>query len=231
MSEQDQTPGPPGAGRAAGAADQVPPRRLRLTGLPPEGPRWRRALRWLLYGALVAANLLLAGLVAAWLHFASGLPDLPSVEGYRPPIVTEVISADGQIAGEFFSERRKVVPYQRIPRRLIQAFLASEDQRFFDHGGVDWRGTARAAVTTYLLRQGVKGGSTITQQTAKAILVSSEGLEAGTRKNLHDGQVNIRGVVWRRWIRQAIAPRDRCLIPKNPRRRYGRHVGNNGNCR
>jgi penicillin-binding protein 1A len=184
MREQDQTPGPPGAGRAAGAADQTPPRRLRLTGLPPEGPRWRRALRWLLYGALVAANLLLAGLVAAWLHFASGLPDLPSVEGYRPPIVTEVISADGQIAGEFFNERRKVVPYQRIPRRLIQAFLASEDQRFFDHGGVDWRGTARAAVTTYLLRQGVKGGSTITQQTAKAILVSSEGFEAGTRKNL-----------------------------------------------
>ncbi len=66
----------------------------------------------------------------------------------------------------------------------MQAFIASEDQRFFDHAGVDLRGTLRAAVTTYVLRRGVKGGSTITQQTAKAILVSAEGFEEGTRRNL-----------------------------------------------
>jgi len=170
--------------------DETPPSpeggapRVVLTGLPPVRPPWQRALRWALFAAIVLVNVGVAAVAALWLHFGSGLPEIPSVEGYRPPIITELVSSDGQIAGEFFEERRKVVPYGRIPRRLIQAFIASEDQRFFDHGGVDWRGTARAAFTTYLLRKGVKGGSTITQQTAKAILVSAEGFEEGTRRNL-----------------------------------------------
>ncbi len=160
------------------------PPRLVLTGLPPPRPRWVSALRWALFAALILANAVAGIGTAAWFHFAKGLPELPSIEGYRPPIVTETISADGQIAGEFFVERRKVVPYRRIPRALVQAFIASEDQRFFDHAGVDWRGTLRAAFTTYVLHRGVKGGSTITQQTAKSILVSAEGFAEGTRKNL-----------------------------------------------
>ncbi len=158
--------------------------RLVLTGLPPPRPSWKAALRWGLFAAIVVVNLGVAVVTVAWFHYAKGLPDLPSIEGYRPPIITETISADGQIAGEFFAERRKVVPYGRIPRNLVQAFIASEDQRFFDHGGVDWRGTLRAAFTTYVLHRGVKGGSTITQQTAKSILVSAEGFEEGTRRNL-----------------------------------------------
>ncbi len=164
--------------------DPAPAPRLVLTGLPPPRPRWQQVLRWSLFAAILVFNAGLALFAALWLHFGKGLPDLPSIEGYRPPIITEAISADGQIAGEFFNERRKVVPYPRIPRHLVQAFIASEDQRFFDHAGVDLRGTLRAALTTYVLRKGVKGGSTITQQTAKAILVSSEGFAEGTRRNL-----------------------------------------------
>ena len=162
----------------------LPARQVIITGLRPRPPGWRRALKWSLFGLIVLFNLGVALAVAAWFHFASGLPELPSIEGYRPPIVTELVSSDGQIAAEFFSERRKVVPYARIPRQLVQAFIASEDQRFFEHSGVDWVGTGRAAFTTYVLRHGVKGGSSLTQQTAKSILVSSEGFEAGTRKNL-----------------------------------------------
>lgn len=184
MSQRDDDTRPPADAGGPGEPGAPPPPRLVLEGVPPPGPRWRRVLRWSLFGLVVAVNLGLALLVGLWLHFARNLPEIPSVEGYRPPIITEVVSSDGQIAGEFFTERRKVVPYQRIPRRLIQAFLASEDQRFFDHGGVDWRGTVRAALTTYVLRRGVKGGSTITQQTAKAILVSAEGFEEGTKRNL-----------------------------------------------
>jgi len=160
------------------------PRQVIITGLRPHAPAWRRALRWSVYGLILLVNLGIAAGVAVWSQFARGLPDLPSVEGYRPPIVTELVSADGQITAEFFAERRKVVPYDRIPRQLVQAFIASEDQRFFEHSGVDWVGTARAAFTTYVLRKGVKGGSSLTQQTAKSILVSSEGFEAGTRRNL-----------------------------------------------
>src|SRR5262249_51352459 len=72
----------------------------------------------------------------------------------------------------------KVVPYERIPKRLVQAFIASEDSSFFDHFGVDVWGTARAAFKTVLRKAagsgGVQGGSTLTQQTAKAVLVSAE---------------------------------------------------------
>ncbi len=158
--------------------------RLVLDGVPPAPPLRRTLLRWALFLAIGAVNAIVVAIVAGYLYFSRGLPEIPSVDRYRPPIVTEMISADGQIAGEFFDERRKVVPYGRIPPRVVQAFVASEDQHFFDHGGVDWLGTLRAAVNTYVLRRKVQGGSTLTQQTAKAILISTEGFEAGTRKNL-----------------------------------------------
>jgi penicillin-binding protein 1A len=144
----------------------------------------RRPVRILLAGAGGAAVLGLLALVGIWVHFSRGLPEIPTVEQYRPPIITEMVSSDGQVAGEFFEERRKVVPFERIPKQLIQAFIASEDQRFFTHGGVDWRGTIRAAVNTYVLRRRVQGGSSITQQTAKAVLISAEGFQEGTKKSL-----------------------------------------------
>ncbi|WP_242392625.1 penicillin-binding protein 1A [Anaeromyxobacter oryzisoli] len=159
------------------------PSRVVLDGLPAR-TLWRRALRWGLFLGIALVN---AGLVAGaigWWTLSKGLPDIPTLDRYRPPIVTEMISADGQIAGEFFAERRKVVPYERIPRQLVQAFIASEDQHFFEHGGVDLLGTLRAAVNTYVLRRRVQGGSTISQQTAKSILISAEGFERGTKKSL-----------------------------------------------
>jgi len=118
-------------------------------------------------------------LAAAWFHYAHGLPELPSIEGYRPPIVTEAISADGQIAGEFFDERRKVVPYGRIPRTLVQAFIGLRGPALLRARRRRLARHAARAITTYVLHRGVKGGSTITQQTAKAILVSAEGFEEG----------------------------------------------------
>ena len=151
----------------------------------------RRRRRWL-WRALLALGLLVlflagAGVVAAaslFTRYSRGLPGVPSLAGWRPPVVTSIVSGDGQLAGELFIERRTVVPYERIPRRLVQAFIASEDQHFFEHHGVDWQGTFRAAVNTYLLRRGVQGGSTLTQQTAKALLVSAEGFEEGSKRTL-----------------------------------------------
>ncbi len=139
--------------------------------------------------------LLLTGATAAvcvygfvWWKYADGLPDIPKVDEYRPPIVSEVYTQDGVLAGEFSNERRKVVPYERIPKRLVQAFIAAEDADFFDHFGVDVLGTARAAFKTIakkVLGKGkVQGGSTLTQQTAKAVLISKEGYKESTAKNL-----------------------------------------------
>ncbi len=155
-----------------------------VDGVPPPRPLSRRLLRWAIFLAIGGVNALVVLLVVLYLWFSRGLPEIPTIDRYRPPIITRMISSDGQIAGEFFDERRKVVPYDRIPRRVIQAFIASEDQHFFEHGGVDWLGTVRAAVNTYVLRRKIQGGSTITQQTAKALLISSEGFAAGTRRNL-----------------------------------------------
>src|SRR5512138_1193471 len=170
---------PPGEGSAAAV-----PSRVVLDGLPPRARLVRRLLRWTLFLAIGAVNAAILVAIAAYVHFSRGLPEIPTLDQYRPPIVTEMISADGQIAGEFFEERRKVVPYERIPKKLVQAFVASEDQHFFEHGGIDLLGTFRAAINTYVLKKHIQGGSTITQQTAKSILISAEGFERGTKRSL-----------------------------------------------
>ena len=167
----------------SGGTTDAPPRVV-LDGVPPPRPILRRLVRWALFLAILAVNAAVVAGIAGYLYFSRGLPEIPKISDYRPPIVTEMVSADGQIAGEFFAERRKVVPYARIPKRLVQAFVASEDQDFFEHGGVDWTGTIRAAVNTYVLRRRIQGGSSLTQQTAKALLISAEGFESGTRRNL-----------------------------------------------
>jgi penicillin-binding protein 1A len=186
------------------APDERPP------GRPgPLAPRRRSLLlRLALWGALGLLCLALAGAAAAavaYRHFERGLPDVPSVAEYRPPIVTQLVSADGELAGELYEERREVVPYERIPRVLVQALLASEDKNFFEHGGVDLLGTLRAAVNTYVLRRRMQGGSTITQQTAKSLLVSKEGFAEGTRRNLVR---KIRELILARRLEAALSKRE-----------------------
>src|SRR5512136_2461795 len=98
-------------------APPAPEVRLVLDGIPPKAMLRRRLLRWALFLAIGAVNAVAVAVIAGYLYFSRGLPELPTVESYRPPIITEMVSSDGQIAGEFFDERRKVVPYERIPRR------------------------------------------------------------------------------------------------------------------
>jgi penicillin-binding protein 1A len=134
--------------------------------------------------------------LALYVHFSKGLPEVPRVEDYSPPILTEFRSDDGYLVGEFFRERRKVVPYETIPKKLIQAFVAAEDKNFFDHFGIDLEGTLRAASITLRGGRKVQGGSTLTQQTAKAILISTEGYKKSTVRKGKEGLI--------RKIREAI---------------------------
>ncbi len=163
---------------------ELPSQKMVLDGVPPRRPWWRSVLRWTVFLLLGLANAGLVAGVAGFFWLSGGLPSVESLETYRPPVVSEIVSSDGQVVGELFEERRRMVPYERIPRHVVQAFLAAEDKNFFQHGGVDWLGTLRAGVNTYVLKKKIQGGSTITQQTAKALLVSSEGFAEGTRKNL-----------------------------------------------
>ena len=137
--------------------------------------RWARRLGWVIYGLLF--TILLTGAGAAYFiytYYIKDLPDFTAIKEYRPPVVSRVYARDGRLMGEFYAERRIEVPYSRLPRHLVLAFVAAEDSRFFDHPGVDIFGIARAFLRNVEAGEIVQGGSTITQQVVKRILLSSE---------------------------------------------------------
>lgn len=150
-----------------------------------QGGTLMKLLRLALFVAVVggaASGAVVAGLFA-W--YAKGLPEFTDVSQYRPKLASKVFSVDGRLIGEFYEERRIVVPYEQIPKRLVQAFIAAEDKKFFDHHGIDYVGMANAVfqkVTGQTKK--LRGASTITQQLAKSLLVSSEGFTAATERSL-----------------------------------------------
>ena len=107
-------------------------------------------------------------------YFTHDLPDLTKITGYKPYLTTEVYSSDGRIIGEFGTERRKLIPYEEIPPHVKNAFIAVEDKRFFEHKGVDLRRIIGALLKNIEEGEIVQGGSTITQQVVKNLVLSPE---------------------------------------------------------
>ncbi|MBW8814652.1 MAG: penicillin-binding protein 1A [Caulobacterales bacterium] len=125
--------------------------------------------------SFVALAAVATGIYAAWLFH--DMPDAGDLVDYHPPTATRAYGWDGTLIGEFSRERRIFVPYDAIPAQTAQAFLAAEDHSFFKHGGVDVGGVGRAMVKDVInLAQGrrLEGGSTITQQVAKNILLTND---------------------------------------------------------
>lgn len=114
---------------------------------------------------------LLAG-VGSFYYLTKDLPSLDNIAGYRPDIITKVYSADEAQIGEFAIEKREVIPISKVPKLLIQAFVAAEDDRFFEHEGLDFISIFRAFIKNVKAGGVVQGGSTITQQVAKSLLTS-----------------------------------------------------------
>jgi penicillin-binding protein 1A len=102
------------------------------------------------------------------------LPKVDRLADYRPPIVTQVFGDDGSLVGEFYLERRTVVPVAKIPKKLIQAFVAAEDSNFYRHSGIDYLGVLRAAAKNIISMRKKEGASTITQQVARSMLLTPE---------------------------------------------------------
>src|ERR1700742_1811662 len=133
-------------------------------------------------GFLFAAGtvVFLVGVAAAagliW-HFSKDLPDYSQLQDYEPPVMTRVHAADGSLLAEYSKERRLYLPIQAVPKLVNNAFLAAEYKNFYEHGGVDYSGMARAALL-YAQNFGSgrrpQGASTITQQVAKNFFFSSE---------------------------------------------------------
>ncbi len=139
----------------------------------------RRVLRIFLASlALLILTLAVVGFLAGGSGFSflfSGeLPSLTTLKEYKPPLVTRVYADDGSVIGEFYVEKRVWVPYDKIPAKLIFAFVSAEDSRFFKHRGLDYLGIMRAAIKNIRAGAFIQGGSTITQQVAKMILLTPE---------------------------------------------------------
>ncbi len=115
--------------------------------------------------------------LAAWgiyIYFTHNLPRVDSLRDYNPPIISTVYSDTGELIGEFFVEKRIVVPIEEIPPFVLQAFVSAEDARFFQHEGLDYPAILRAFWKNIQAGEIVQGGSTITQQVARSLLLSSE---------------------------------------------------------
>jgi penicillin-binding protein 1A len=115
-----------------------------------------------------------AGLI--W-HFSKDLPDYSQLQDYEPPVVTRVHAVDGSLLGEYAKERRLYLPIQAMPKLVTNAFLAAEDKNFYEHGGIDYTGMARAGlllVQNFGSNRRPQGASTITQQVAKNFLLTNE---------------------------------------------------------
>ena len=132
-----------------------------------------RSVGWLV-GVAVAALLTLLLVVGVALAVAyPNLPEISSLTDYRPKLPMRIYSADGVLIGEFGEERRNFTPIAQIPQVMKDAVLAAEDARFYQHGGVDYKGVARAAVEN-LRDARSQGASTITMQVARNFYLSTE---------------------------------------------------------
>jgi penicillin-binding protein 1A len=133
-------------------------------------PRWVWVVGFLAAAGLVTGG---AGLGTLW-YLSHDLPDVQSVRSYRPSQVTQVYADNNALIGQFYVEKRLVVPFKQIPKELYQAIIAVEDARFFEHKGIDPIGIMRALLTDlgeFRIRQ---GASTITQQLARALFLTPE---------------------------------------------------------
>ncbi len=141
-----------------------------------------KRLRWLILTLM--SLFILAGLGISSLIIISSteIPEFETIADYHPKLVSEIYSHDNTLIAELFLERRFVLPFHEIPELLIQAFLASEDDRFYEHRGIDPYGIFRAAVANLKAGKIVQGGSTITQQVAKSILIAEEGYQEGAAR-------------------------------------------------
>jgi penicillin-binding protein 1A len=136
---------------------------------------WMRSLVFAFLGIVLCGMIFATlALFAFYGQLNRSLPSVQSLKEYHPPIISSMYAADGSLIGEFYVERRYLVPLADMPAQLIQAFLAAEDSRFFEHPGLDFIGITRAMLKNLRAGEIVQGGSTITQQVAKALLLTPE---------------------------------------------------------
>jgi penicillin-binding protein 1A len=139
-------------------------------------PAWVRALRIVAAIAVLGFFGAIALVVGIFSYYGSDpkLPNLSRLDAYRPKQVTRILDRNGAPIGELGSEKRTVVAYADIPPLLVHAVISAEDADYFKHSGLNYRGMARAFIEDVLRGRRAQGGSSITQQVVKTMLLSPE---------------------------------------------------------
>ena len=121
--------------------------------------------------------ILVVSVVGVLWTYSNDLPDYKFLTNYKPPVSSKVYSGNGDLVADFSKEKRVFVPFNSIPKKVVNAFLSAEDKNFFSHPGVDAKGVLRAVinnVSNILSSKRLEGASTITQQVAKNFLLTNE---------------------------------------------------------
>ncbi len=127
-------------------------------------------------GIFLSLIVVISSISVLWVY-SSSLPDYKFLNMYKPPVSSKLYSGGGELVSEFSSEKRIFVPYESIPKIVINSFLSAEDKNFFTHPGVDAKGIVRAVVNNIynvIYSRRLEGASTITQQVAKNFLLTNE---------------------------------------------------------
>jgi penicillin-binding protein 1A len=139
------------------------------------GGKPRRSWKfWLLIIFLILLGGSITGGSGAIWYFSKDLPPIETLRDYRPSLITKVYGEGNEPVGQFFVERRSLVPLQKIPQEFRDAIIAVEDVRFYEHGGLDPLGILRAFMANLASFQIKQGGSTITQQLARSLFLTPE---------------------------------------------------------
>ena len=134
-------------------------------------------LKNILFITLSSLLLLVILILSVLWTYSNNIPDYKILKDYKPPVSSKVYSGDGQLVADFSKEKRIFIPYNSIPKNVINSFLSAEDKNFFSHPGVDAKGVLRAVVnniSNIILSKRLEGASTITQQVAKNFLLTNE---------------------------------------------------------
>src|SRR2546427_10221102 len=142
-------------------------------GPPPRVPFWRKPKNILL---IALSALLLAAISGSILGYflTFDIPEVKGLQDWKPPVVTTIYSADGQVLFQFGAEKRIVVGLDQIPKEFLEVLVSTEDSHFYEHVGIDPWGIARAIITDIIRLKKAQGGSTITQQLARSLFLKPE---------------------------------------------------------
>jgi penicillin-binding protein 1A len=131
----------------------------------PTFKKYIQLMWYLFFAGILTLGLLFVGVAFEWY---GPMPDLQELENPKTNLATQIISSDGEILGKYYlDDNRTPITYEELPQNMVRALIATEDERFYEHAGIDWKGTLRAFI--YLGKRG--GASTITQQLARQIFV------------------------------------------------------------